>query len=600
MRLKMGIFTLIAFILLSALPPQVILAENAKFPVSIKGLEVGDKLELYRIASYSQKSKEYNWDSTVKNWMNNDETGQIYKTITPTKLEGMTDKRQIEFCQAVLVGLKNESDGVANLAGYSVLADGEAEDIEVDIESGYYVVLPKGINRIYEIKWIKIEPENEKPLVIEYGEADYQIPKVESKSDSEGTVLTDDEIKVSGKVVIPSYPNMYATGKRIFNLTYVIPNGLEYDKDDSEKKLKVSLPKEAVSEAIYSGAHIYEDQSGNRLFFGTSNGYYFEMTGAALVSSGTIEDALDKYNELHETEYMLKADEAIEAGTEELEGTEALESTEPDTATNITELTVDDESLYLNQSGGNTIIILSIDTETKEKSFTYEYTVKKNEYANDKGRYDNTVYASYSVSPLDTNLVNIISEAAAIDSYGIKIVVRKGNARSYLMTAEEKYSKLEKLTGATFYIYKYEDEIEGEAETENSIDNDDMSLRDVTVYDEENQKTLVYKYIKSLDVNANGEAAVAGIEPGEYLIVQKKCPEGYSLTNKSILIEEADWSNDAIMEGDGTVDLLWLDYETVYLPGTGKRGIGAFVLIGVLISSVAIYFMGKKNNFRIL
>lgn len=607
MKLKTGVFTLIALVVVSTFSQNNVFAESSKVTVTVNGLEVGDRLELYRVASYSQKSKEYNWDSTVKNWMNNDEVGHIYQNISPAKLEEMTEKRQTEFCQAVLVGLKNEKDGVANLAGYSLLTDDTSANIDAD--SGYYIILPKGINRIYEIKWAKVD-STQGSVSVEYGDGDYQKPKAEVKSEilgrddpeADSIVVKDEEIRISGKISIPAYPNMYATGKRIFNATFVIPMGLEYDKEDSDKKMKLSLSKDDVSEAVYNDVHIYENQNGDRLFFGTMNGYYFEMTGAALVSDGTLEEAIAKYNELHETEYRIQAEAPAnnEDGTESLNEQADTETMDTEKGPEVTELEADDESLYLKSCGGNTVIILSVDTETTKKSFDFEYVVKKNENANDKGKYDNTVYTSYSVSPLDANLINIISQAAAVDSYGIRIVLRKGNARSYLMSADEKFKKLDKLTGATFYLYKYVEKVEGEENEETSIDKEDMSYRDVTIYDEENQQSIVYKYIKTLDVNDEGEASIAGLEPDEYLVVQKQCPEGYSLTNKSILIEKEDWSNDELMDGNGNFDLLWLDYETVYLPGTGKRGIGAYVALGIILSGIAIIIMIKKNKFYFL
>ena len=49
------------------------------------------------------------------------------------------------------------------------------------------------------------------------------------------------------------------------------------------------------------------------------------------------------------------------------------------------------------------------------------------------------------------------------------------------------------------------------------------------------------------------------------------------------------------MEGNYLLDVLWLDYATVYLPGTGKTGILFFVIVGTLIAGIAAFAIVKRT-----
>lgn len=608
----LAVFAILIIDLLT--PARVYAAE--KVTVSFEGLEAGDKVEIYRIASYSDDEGQYIWSSTVANWLNNKSEGNTYKGLTPGKMAQMTHERSLEFCETLISGLKNESEGVVNLEGYSLLVDGEQDDYSVEVAPGYYIILPKGARRIYELKWFKIESGNNLNVSYSQEEGDFQQPTVSvavqnltAERNPDGVelfALENDELKINSQLTVPAYPNMYATGKRILNITVIVPCGIEYRKDS----LKLGVDEKAYSLATYENVTIYKNSEGERLFFRTENDYFFELNGSQLVSQGSLQDAVTKYNELHETEYEVPESEknfaplseiAPEQTTETGQVSETEAGQEP-----VSELKPMSENgnSTVTPEVGNTVMVIALDTEQEISELSIEYDAVKSNKANEDCFFDNVVALSYSLSPINANLIYTESASARVNSYGIKITVCEGTGESVNMTPEQKLEKLPRLAGAEFYLYRLSDSTKGDnvvetteadqgtevvGETESTLVDDE--IEPIQRYDQEADQTYTYTFVRKLVVNGKGEVSLSGIEPDEYLLVQNVYPEGYTLSDVSLLIEASDWSNDSVMEGNNLLEIIWLDYETVYLPGTGKRGILAYMIAGTCIAGMALLLL---------
>lgn len=551
--------------------------------LSVSGVEEGDTVEIYRIASRIGQTGEYTWSSSVSNWLNNKSEANTYKELTPAKLGQMTPDRAREFCETLISSLKNESQGVVNLEGYSFVADGLAENYDTEVVPGYYIVLPKGRKRIYEIKWCKLEQGEQTTLTYSEENGDYQVPlvsaqiqKIGSTQDTEEPFLEEqDEILVKANLTVPKYPNMYATGKRIYNVTVVIPRGIQIQKES----LTLSIEETGYSLATYENTTVYRNSQGERVFFETGNGYFYEINGGQLVVQGTLEEAIDKYNELHETTYQVY---------------------DPEEQNRDVSLETDEEE---------TVLVVALDTELDISELSLEYKGTKDDKADNDCFFDNIVAVSYSLSPINANLVYTQTASVRAHSYGIKITVCEGTFDSVNMTPEKKLEKLPRLPGAEFYLYRLQSTEAGNTtDTQNTetdasettvtegteslggteVYSDSDPVAPIQRYDEEAGQTYTYTFVKKLKVDGDGELYLAGLAPDEYLIIQQVYPEGYTRSDVSLLIESSDWQSEAIMEGNNLLEIVWLDYETVYLPGTGKTGIVWYAVIGTLLALVAL------------
>ena len=309
----------------------------AEATVNITGLKLNDKVEIYRIAAYGESSGTYSWASAVSNWMENSTDGSAYRTITPDKLSAMTSDRAKEFCELLVLGLKNESDGIANVSGYSFTVDEEKDSYSISASAGYYVILPKGSDRIYEIKWLAVAPGGSYNISYTAG-TDYQIPTisgsaknlttdrgVNNDTDKNPIALQSDSIEINGVMDIPKYPNMYSTGKRILNISAVLPRGISYTSDTlslysgqassdatgADNTAYTVMSKDSYSVQQFDDCYVYTDTSNKILFIGTGSvasgkGYFYEIDGDLLGSEIADTDAISKYNKNHGTDYVLK------------------------------------------------------------------------------------------------------------------------------------------------------------------------------------------------------------------------------------------------------------------------------------------------------
>lgn len=602
-RKKLGIISsiLVFVTFLSGMGMTNLYYGAEKASISITGLKKGDLVEIYRIASYEEEEDTYEWENTVKDWIQNKSEGNAYKGMKPAQLSKMTEERIEEFCQALVVNLKNEAKGIANLDGYAFTIEEEKEQYIVEnIVPGYYIILPKGTDRIYEIKWMKALPGQ--ACLISYDEraGDYQLPTITSlavnKTEDRGVVgdgvflIQGDEVEITSTIQVPIYPNMYATGKRILNVTIVVPKGLEYKKDS----IKVSMEAESLySIGTYNKAILYETRDGTILFFGTPEGYFYELNGNLLVSSGTPENALEKYNEKYKSKYTLpmESDTSQDKEKDEVENTESVtESTE--TGELVSDLVAEDDSMELRSYDGRTVLVIAVDTEQEIEELEISYEVVKNTATSGKGDLNNYIGLSYSVSPLDSNRMNTMISQTDITAYSITIISCEGSGESANWTPEEKLKYSPRFKGVMFTIYRLVATLDGNVTESYSMDtteeSTDTEKEHVFVYDDKADKTYEYEYFAAVMTNSKGEASIGGLEPAEYMIEQTIYPTGYTLSDASFVIKEDAWKDDSLMEGDEDLLLLWLEYKTRFLPGTGKIGILLFAVIGTFISACAI------------
>lgn len=242
------------FMLELAAPLRVFAAADCSLVFT--NVEIGDQVEIYRIASYAEGK--FEWESEVTNWIASSEEGKAYTGLGTQQLLQMTADRVQEFCESFLISCKDDAKGIAKLEGYSFTVTEEKEEYTAaNMTPGYYIILPKGKNRIYQIKWAVLNPAETVRITYDEAAGDYQLPTIETSvvnktvSDRE-FVWQDDEMEVNATVKAPAYPNMYATGKRILNATIIIPKGLSYVTDslkaqaDGEDRHRINIKKNFI------------------------------------------------------------------------------------------------------------------------------------------------------------------------------------------------------------------------------------------------------------------------------------------------------------------------------------------------------------------
>ncbi len=625
MKKRMKALLVVFTILLSMLRGTTSYAADSAHLI-FQGLQVSDVVEIYRICNYDDSSSSYTWASAVTTWMSEKRTGQFYADLSTDAFSKMKASSAREFCELLLDGLKNTSTGVANLQGLSFtyeIGGGNA----VTIDPGYYIVLPKGASRVYDLKWFKLTPGEEKTIT--YTTDDFSVPSITTslKNDTSDRGLVDevvplteldDQVTVTSIVNMPAYNEMYSDGKRILNVTFVIPYGMEYVADslslatvDGEEHT-TALPDTAYTVMNYNNVQLYKDYSGNFIFFGLQD-YYYEPDGNHLVGpDGTLEQALSTYNTAYGTQYELEEShiETMGGGTsnvseepeEEPSEEEPVELSQEGEEENIpeetgeaeteeieeaeTELigdTSEDKSNLIYKTGGSSIVVISLDTAVEINTLQAAITVKKNQYSTADGWYDIYTQLSYSVSPLDKNLRAKLKEAARAAAWGIRITACMGYADSFQKSSEEILSTAPRMLDDKFGLYKKSNTYSGgihEAATQVAEENRDKVQ---LIYNSDLNVTDEYMEYAMLSVNNEGQIAIGGIITGEYLIVQTDHVPGYALSELSFIIEPDDWQSEQYMEGNCVFDLIWLDYKTAYLPATGDSGLETAKTAGILI-----------------
>lgn len=638
MKKKLLVLMTVLVLILGLVPSKISYAASDG-TIIIEGLEVHDVVEVYRICNYMEDEDKYVWASAVTTWMTIRQTGRHYADLTTAQFLNMSAADSKEFCELLLDGLKNTSTGVANLQGSSFVYEVGGGNT-VTTAPGYYVVLPKGSTRVYSLKWLTLAPGEEKTIT--YTENDYSAPSISSSivnmTANRGSVADvplaelDDTLRITSQVVMPTYTNMYSAGKRLMNLVYVIPKGMEYVANSFTISAGGDIDEGAFGEGafslmVFSGATLYKDNDNNLMFFGKDD-YFYDISGNNLVGpSGTEELALETFNSIHGTAYEYEQQtystvggEASVVETEEKknlaeevkrldsngeeevapevvtpEGTQEGDSQEDTQVETIGTEEVDTSNiLYRNKNVS--ILVVALDTSVDLTTVETTLDVTKNKYSTDKGWYDVLTSLSYSVSSLDSNKISNVSAAARAGSYGIRVTSCMGYADSYLKTEEEILATAPRMLDDRFIIYRKMNTISGDInEAVTQISNEDKDKVQL-IYDSDLNVTTVYKEYATLNVDQEGTTALGGIETGEYLVVQVDHVPGYALSEESILIEAQDWRDDNYMKGNCVFNIVWLDFKTVYLPATGEDGMNNAYTTGILICSFAFLVMAQIIN----
>ncbi len=623
--------------------------------IIFQGLEVKDVVEIYRICNYDESSASYSWAFAVTSWMSEKRTGQFYADLSPAGLSKMKPKAAKEFCELLLDGLRNTSTGVANLQGESFTYEVGGGNT-VEIEAGYYIVLPKGHSRVYDLEWFVLPPGSEKTVT--YTEDNYSVPSmttsIANDTSDRGMVqetvpLTelDDQVTVTSNITMPFYNSMYSDGKRVLTVSFVIPYGMEYVADSlelttTEEGQETELPEAAYTVMNYSNAQFYKDYSDKFVFFGSQD-YFYEIDGNHLAGpDGTPELALTAFNEAYGTQYSIeeKGLKTVGVGgntsTQEIREAQAAETGEPvealeetenedgseevsDESENLDEeqtdpegVTVETESIgdtsvdtsnLVYKTGGVSLVIVSLDTSVEIDTLNAKISAKKNQYSTPDGWYDIYTCLSYSVSPLDKNLRAVIKESARAAAYGIRLTACMGYADSYQKTGDELLATAPRMLDDKFTLYKKTNTYSGdinEAVTQVATENKDKVQ---LVYDSALNVTNEYTEYALLSLNDEAQIAIGGIITGEYLIMQTDHVPGFALSEYSYIIESDDWQDEEYMEGNCVFDLVWLDYKTVYLPATGdsgqETGRAAGILIMLFAAAAIVQVARKQRNLVI-
>jgi len=619
---------------ISLAPVQIAYAADNGL-VTVEGLEVKDEVELYRICNYDDESSGFIWASAVTTWMEENDNGTAYSNMSPSDLNQLSSSSAMDFCQLLLAGLKNASKGIANLQGNSfVLEDLNANTAA--LTPGYYIILPKGITRVYKLKWFVLNPGEQKTIT--YTADDYSVASVTSSLTNDtadrGTCYDnitllelDDQITATSQLTIPTYSDMYSSGKRVLNITTVIPKGMTY----VESSLKVQTPddNDTITDLAadsykmqqFDVATLYRNQAGDLIFFG-QNDYFYEMDGGLLAGPEATEDtAILAYNEVHGTSYIIESldvekignDTVIESDANEGEEGESIDSTDAsaeDTTSQegivdteeITESTTTDAADVLKVYRGVSVFIIALDTELEYTSLQTSISATKDKYSTDDGWYDILTALCYSTSPLDANLRAVKYEKARAGSYGIKITACLGTSDTYRKASDEILSTCPRMTDDEFTLYRRTNTYTGNINEAASYVAQENKEYVQLVYNEDTNETFEYTQYAILSVDEDGQVSIGGLIPSEYLIVQTGHVTGYALSEQSLLIEEADWSNESYMENNCLFDLIWLDFKTVYLPATGSIGrentfAGAILLI--LFAILGLAYTGRRGAYYI-
>ena len=359
-----------------------------------------------------------------------------------------------------------------------------------------------------------------------------------------------------------------------------MPKGLTYKEDSLTLSIEDAS---AYSVGTYEKATVYRNRDGDVLFFGTPQGYFYELNGSLLLSSGDAEEAMEKYNTTYETDYLLEVQKTAtedhrqsdteSASSQESEVIEEQNSHAPPEM-EVEQLTAEDASKMVTAYDGQTIFVIALDTTDVPEEVVVTYAAEKNTAASGTGDYNNLIALSYSVSPLDSNLTySSVSEGLAT-AYSITVVAAEGSGEYVDWTTEEKLDKAPRFSGVVFTVYR----VTGDEE---------------------------YEYVNKIMTNSQGVASLSGLEAAEYLVEQTVYPVGFTLSDASLLIKTDAWTDESVMEGDEDIMILWLEYKTRYLPVTGKTGTAPYIFNGMMICVMSLgtlirrkYPFGIQEAFR--
>ena len=168
------------------------------------------------------------------------------------------------------------------------------------------------------------------------------------------------------------------------------------------------------------------------------------------------------------------------------------------------------------------------------------------------------------------------------------------------MTAAEKLEKSPRFSGVVFTLYRLKQAYSGDVTNDTDTGQTEIGSTESTeppkiIYDEKTDKTYEYTYVTSLTTNKKGTASIGGLAAADYLVEQTVYPSGYTLSDASLRIGKEAWEDETVMEGNEDLFVIWLEYKTRYLPGTGKQGTAAFVFLGSLLSIGALLILFRQS-----
>lgn len=604
----------------------------------LSNLFEGDIVEIYRIANYEEKIDAFSWTDSVSGWMENTYEGKVYEGLIPAGLKVLSPEKVTELCSQILMGLKNEEDSSVRIPGVSFTASKWKEEYEQSIEAGIYILLPKGSERIYSIKWFEVKPSE--TVRVDYDDSDYETAELEvsianatrnrggldseriykgdySLSEEEYKIplaYKDDTLRISTKISIPEYSRMFSDGKRLFNLTVTIPNGCDYSDDTAVLYSLEDEKYELINRDEYTLLAIknitaYCDYKGDLLFYGSDAGFFYEIDGENLPATN-LEEALVTYNHIHGTEYVKKA--ALEDMQNDSDASESSDSNNTDLEEDgdlvedesgvvpigVEELEIETDEIVTCEK--TTVLVYAFDTTKDYKELKTEFEITKNDRLDDSGRYPVANILTYSVSPLDNNLKAVKRARSELWSYGIKITACEGGRDSYQENPEDIIANAKRMTDDVFTLYRYEkSEVGNKALKDESEEPTEESDEVYLYYDASTNETYYYQKCLAASVNTEGEVSFGGLEPHTYLIVQTEKTSGYALSQMTFLINDSAWENGTDMEGNGNFELLWLDYPEYNLPGTGSNGRPILQLLGITLVMVSCIIMILRKRFII-
>lgn len=294
------------------------------------------------------------------------------------------------------------------------------------------------------------------------------------------------------------------------------------------------------------------------------------------------------------------------------------------------------EGLTLNQSsivvkvGNDTITPDSNDTWTLTSSatgFTLEGDLVKGNYTteaqievtytaivNDKaitGVYDNKVELSYSNDPNDNTSKGTYTETTEVYDANITVVKYDGDTATESdgnLTAKDETAGISYLSGAKFVLYRMNGQNKEYYKYTAAAETPNTPAAVSWVSDMSSATVLTTDAKGKLSDTTTGLTSFAGLEDGEYYLLETEAPDGYNLLKDPVLVK-IDGSGDK--NGDGTVKTDTATGKTVRtltannnvankagteLPSTGGMGTTIFYIIGgILVVAAAVLLITRRR-----
>ncbi len=521
----------------------------------ISGLDAEDKVGVYSIATLTE------WNQSVKEWL--DEPDGNYQGMLPEDLPMLIETTAKDFYGKLFMSMIDQQNG--NIKLEKTLLQGQ-ESYTLSANEGYYLILPEGNTRIYQLKMGVLEAEKETEII--FTDSDFSLPSVEKNihnksTDEAGTDIwmTDgDRLEITMEIALPEYPVFYTSGKRVGNICEILDSGYAFqDAFQVQSRVPLTLGKEYTFQKKENVIVYYEAANGRPLFFMDSTSWFFTMDGG-VISAKDSDHALAEYNE-----------------------------------ENNLALTFND----LRSEEGLTLLLFSFNTSEEDFSnIKIAYGVNTTNHLTSDGKSASQTIFSYTVSPIEPDRRAQGREVVYGNSYGIKIILCDGD------TANQDGSPsvpegVRYLQGGVFKIYYLRDTILTASEDFLQYKNNTEAENYYIFYSDDGEEADIYQELESVTTDEKGICGLGGLGINKYLVLGSLFPEGYSLSRVALIIEEGDWTDEAVMEGDYICDTLWMDYKGVFLAQTGGNGVRGYHYIGVLLMGLSACGLFLINKIKI-